>query len=145
MKNLERLLLAACVISLSGCVNRATATFDPGRDIVETQTVYVERFGPDQRELNKIIADNISVRGYSVTTGEEGDAPDNVDILVTYVDKWQWDMSMYLIELTISFRDPPTGSAFATGNSYHTSLTRLRPEKMVDEVLTNMFLADDTS
>ena len=49
---------------------------------------------------------------------------------------------MYLIELTITFREPETRAAVGSGNSYHTSLTRLSPEQMVDEVLNNIVAAD---
>ena len=143
MKALTRLLIIGVSISLAGCaINRATGTFDPGQDIAKSDVFYVERFNPDNRELHKMIADNLSTRGYTVTFGEEGGAPDDATIVVTYVDKWMWDITMYLIELTITFRDPESGSAIGSGNSYHTSLTRLSPEEMVDEVLTNIFEAD---
>ena len=143
MKAIIRLIIIGVSISLAGCaVNRATGTFDPGKDIVEADVFYVERFSPDNRDLHKLIADNLSTRGYTVTFGEEGGAPDNATVVVTYVDKWMWDITMYLIELTITFREPETGAALGSGNSYHTSLTRLSPEAMVDEVLNNIFAAD---
>lgn len=143
MNTLIRLVIIGACISLTGCsINRATGTFDPGEDIVKSDIFYVERFNADNRELHKLIADDISVRGYTVTFGEEGAAPDDATIIVTYVDKWMWDITMYLIELTITFRDPESGAAIGSGNSYHTSLTRLSPEEMVNEVLTNIFTAD---
>lgn len=46
---------------------------------------------------------------------------------------------MYMIELTISFREPGTDYPLAEGNSYRTSLTRKPPDEMVDEILTNVF------
>ena len=143
MKTLTPLIILGACVALSGCaVNRASGTYDPGEDIVETDIFYVERFNPDNRELHKLIADNISARGYTVTYGEEGDAPDDATLLVTYVDKWMWDITMYLIELTVTFREPETRAAVGSGNSYHTSLTRLSPEQMVDEVLNNIVAAD---
>jgi len=132
-------------MTIGACANRATATFDPGESIVRADVFYVERFPPDQRYLNKIIADNLGTRGYAVTTGEEGGAGSDATVIVTYRDKWQWDITMYLIELTITFRDPATNTTIATGNSYHTSLTRLSPEEMIDEVLNNMFAEDAKS
>ena len=44
-----------------------------------------------------------------------------------------------MLELTITLRDPETKFPMATGNSYHTSLTRLSPEEMVEEVLGSIF------
>lgn len=143
MKHALSLFLLTSMVALSGCMNKATATFDPERDIVRSETFYVEKFPPDTHALNQLIVDDLTSRGYAATTGDEGDKPpDDADIVVTYRDKWQWDMTMYMIELTISFRDPSTGAAFASGNSYHTSLTRLSPEEMINEVLNNIFNAD---
>mgnify|MGYP001104900281 FL=1 len=88
------------------------------------------------------MADRITARGFEATAGEKGTTPDNATVLVTYVDKWMWDLTNYMIELTITFRDSESGVAYASGNSYHTSLTRLSPEEMIDEVLTNIFDAD---
>jgi hypothetical protein len=50
-----------------------------------------------------------------------------------------WDMTMYMIELTITIRNPANNYPLATGNSYHTSLSRKSPPEMVDEVMANIF------
>jgi hypothetical protein len=143
MDTIRKVVLFVACAALAGCaINKETASFDPNMDLAGDSVFYVERFGPDKRGLEKIIADSLSTRGYIATYGEKGETPANATTVVTYVDKWQWDMTMYLIELTISFRDPQTGVAFATGNSYHTSLTRQSPENMVSEVLGNIFTAD---
>jgi len=143
MKSLAKLLLIASVVIYSGCaVNRATGTIAPGKELVQTDVFYVEHFEPDRRNFHQSIADNISLRGYTATAGEEGQTPEGADVLVTYIDKWFWDITNYMIELTITFRDSTTGAAVASGNSYHTSLTRKSPDEMIDEVLTNIFTAD---
>ena len=143
MKRATNFVLVVVFVALAGCsVNRATGNFDPGMDLSQTDVFYVERFDPDNRGIEKIIADNLSVRGYKATFGEEGLAPDDATMVVTYVDKWMWDITMYMIELTITFRDPETRAAVGSGNSYHTSLTRLSPEEMVAEVIDNILEAD---
>ena len=48
-------------------------------------------------------------------------------------------MTMYMIELTIVVRNTQSNFPLATGHSLHTSLTRLSPQEMVNEVLTNIF------
>ncbi|MDP2279487.1 MAG: hypothetical protein Q8K51_14830, partial [Nitrospirota bacterium] len=50
-----------------------------------------------------------------------------------------WDITMFMLELTITLRNPTNNFPMAVGNSYHTSLTRKSPEEMVEEVLTNIF------
>jgi len=79
--------------------------------------------------------------GYTAKIGEEHAPPYQADAVVTYVDKWQWDITMYLLELTVTIRNPTNNYPLATGNSFHTSLTRKSPQEMVDEVMTNIFAA----
>jgi hypothetical protein len=79
--------------------------------------------------------------GYTVSTGD--DTPSSVDVVVTYKDKWMWDITMYMIELTVTIRDSKTNFPLASGNSYHTSLTRKSPEEMVSEVIDNIFKQGD--
>lgn len=122
---------------LSGCANRATATLSPDVDLSTIKSIHVTKFPPDGRSINILITDKLKVMGYAVSTGEG--KKEGVDAIITYKDKWQWDLSMYMIELTITVRNPQTDFPLATGNSYHTSLTRKSPEAMVNEVLTNIF------
>jgi hypothetical protein len=138
-KNWIVLGLVAVVISItSGCaINRATATLDPSTDLDSIKTLYVMKFAPDGRGINNLIVKKLRAMGYRATTGIE--PPKNVDAVVTYQDKWMWDITMYMLELTITLRDPQNDFPMASGNSFHTSLTRKSPEEMVDEVLTNIF------
>jgi len=134
-------LLSAVVIAsvfMTGCaVNRATATVDPSAQLDKLRTVQVKKLEGEDGTVRKLIADNLRTRGYAVAA--DGQAQEKVDAVVTYVDKWMWDITMYLLELTITIRDPQTDYPLANGNSYHTSLTRKSPPEMVDEVLGNIF------
>jgi hypothetical protein len=139
MKRTLRLAFAAFVLVAltTGCaVNKATATVDPAARLDAIKTVHVTKFDKDERGTDTLIADNLRARGYKVSQGAQPAGP--VDITVTYVDKWFWDITMYMLELTINFRDPKTDYPLATGNSLHTSLTRKAAPEMVDEVLTNI-------
>jgi hypothetical protein len=120
---------------LHGCaINRATSTVDQTTDLSSLKVFYVKKYSEDTRDTNVIIEDKLVGMGFQVSKAEA-----DVDAIVTYVDKWFWDITFYLLELTITLRDPKTDFPLATGNSYHTSLTRKSPEGMVSEVLTNIF------
>lgn len=99
--------------------------------------MYVKKT-PDDDETHTLIADKLRSKGITVSTGTEAPSG-NVDAVVTYIDKWMWDITMYMLELTITIRDPKTDFPLATGNSYHTSLTRLPPKEMVNEVVENIY------
>lgn len=132
-------LFAALLIvatTASGCANRATATVDPSANFSAIRTVHVVKQPKDTHNIDMLIADKLRSKGYVVTTGEP--QPANVDASVTYIDKWMWDLTLYLLELTVNIRDPKNDFPLASGNSYHTSLTRKSPPEMVDEVIENI-------
>ena len=138
MKRIASLLmLLLFAISLTGCANRATAKVDPTADLKSMKTMHVVKIPNETAEIDRLIADDLRRRGYTVTTGTE--KPSSVDAVVTYVDKWMWDITMYLLELTITIREPKTDFPLATGNSLHGSLTRKSPPEMVEEVMGNIF------
>jgi hypothetical protein len=128
------LLLA---VNLVGCANRATARVDPSADLKSLKTMHVVKIQDETAGISTLIADDLRRRGYSVTTST--DKPTTVDAIVTYVDKWMWDMTMYLFELTITIRDAKTEFPMASGNSLHGSLTRKSAPEMVEEVMGNIF------
>lgn len=135
---LSACLVAFALVLLTGCAtNRATATVDPTANLGKIKTVHVVKVADDSRGVNDLIARQLTTMGYTATTGPAN--PGGVDALVTYVDKWMWDMTMYMIELTVIVRDPASEFPLATGNSLHTSLTRKSPTEMVEEVTTNIF------
>ena len=128
------------IAALQGCaINRDTASVSPDVDLSRVKRLYVAKFGPDERGINNLIANELNKMGLHATTGLDIDAPKNADAIVTYRDRWQWDITMYMLELRVFMRAPQTDQLLATGTSYHTSLTRKTPEEMVAEVLGNIF------
>lgn len=133
-------LFLAVLSSLTGCaVNRATASVTPGTDINVMKTFYVVKLPKDERGIDQLIKDYLVKKGYAVTTGPELTPPYQADGVVTYIDKWFWDITMYMIELTINVRQSSNNFPVAVGNSFHTSLTRKSPPEMVEEVMTNIY------
>lgn len=126
----------------TGCaVNRSSATLSPGTDLASAKSIYVVSQPKDKAGIHSLIAADLKKRGYEVTEGPELSTQYKADMTLTYVDKWMWDITMYMIELTVNLRDPKTGFPLAVGNSFHTSLTRKAPPEMVNEVMTNVFNA----
>jgi hypothetical protein len=136
-------LLLLFGLTISGCVNRATATLAPGTDLSKIRSFYVVHQPRDKDNLHQMISDKLSLKGYKSSFGPEL-PPESykADAIVTYIDKWMWDITLYLLELTVTVREP-SGQALAVGNSYHTSLTRLSPIEMVDEVIENILKLKD--
>jgi hypothetical protein len=133
------LILGFVTLFSTGCaVNRATGTVDPSTNMSSLKTMYLKKQADDNTNTNVFIAEKLRSKGVTVTIGDN--APSSgVDGVVTYVEKWMWDITMYMIELTVTVRDPKTDFAMASGNSYHTSLTRLSPKEMSNEVVDNIY------
>ncbi len=128
---------ALCLFAFSGCaVNRATANADPSLRWDSLKTLHVKQLEGEDGSTKTLIAERFRSAGFNVTADPE--PAGQPDAVVTYVDRWMWDLTMYMLELTIVLRDPKTDFPFVTGNSLHTSLTRKSPKEMVDEVVGNI-------
>ena len=138
-KYLVSFLLAIVVGLTSGCVTKLNSTVSPGTNLKTLKKFYVVRLAADQRGIEKVISDRLNVMGYKATAGEKTAVPDDAEAIVTYQDKWMWDLTMYMIELNVQVRQPKTDIAMATGHSLRTSLARKSPPEMVEEVLTDLF------
>lgn len=137
MRFFAALALAVAVLASSGCaVNRATATADPSLRWDGIKTLHVKQLEGEDGSIRKLLVDKLRVAGFAVTT--DPDPAGQPDAIVAYRDRWMWDITMYLLELTVTLHDPRTEVAVASGNSFHTSLTRKSPKEMVDEVVDNI-------
>lgn len=111
----------------------------PGADLSAVKKVHVVRSSSDDRGIDRVIAEQITLLGRTATHGAQNQAPGDADAIVTYQDKWMWDITMYMIELNIQVRDPRSEVALASGHSLRTSLARRSPPEMAKEVLSDLF------
>jgi hypothetical protein len=100
---------------------------------------FVENHGNDPRGIDRMIAQGIRSRGLKAESGHASARPAEFDVLVVYEDRWQWDMSNYLIFLRIDLRDSETNVLLATGSSYHSSMARKTQGEVVRKILDAMF------
>lgn len=143
---LKRVFAVACVLvalaSTTGCaVNRAEATLMPDADLSKVKTLYIVHSDASKHDVDKDLKVAFEKRGYVVTTGPALTPPYPQDAVVTYIDKWMWDLTMYMIELTVTVRSPANEFPLATAHSMHTSLTRKSQAEMADEVAANVIAA----
>lgn len=136
---LTRFVLACtAVLLVFGCA-KLTASVPSGTDISKLKSFYVVRLVQDERGINQLIRNELATRGLEATTGPESARPQTVDVIVSYEDRWMWDITMYMLSLSITFRHPETNTFLASGQSYRPSLERKEPLEMVKEVLDEIF------
>lgn len=141
MQKLAAILLLIFVLAgLPGCaVTNLAGDVDPNAGFESLNSFYVTRQPNDRRGIEKLISEELNKRGKTASFGDDPTPPGPVDAVVTYIDKWMWDITNYMIELTIQFRNPETDYIIASGKSFRTSLARKSPEGMVEEVVTEIF------
>lgn len=133
-------ILAVMIAFLSGCATaQLNSDVSPNAKLDEITKFHVVRLPKDERGVERLIADRLSTMGKEATFGDRSAAPADVGAIVTYQDKWMWDITMYMIELNVQIRQPKSDIALATGHSLRTSLVRKSPAEMVTEVLNDIF------
>ncbi|MGH0029111.1 MAG: hypothetical protein ACQGVC_04940 [Myxococcota bacterium] len=71
---------------------------------------------------------------------DAGPAPaDDYDGVITYVDRYVWDVTMFCQQLTLYVRDPETGYITATGWSWRPSVVRKTPQGHARLILAELF------
>ena len=133
--------LFVVALILGGCASSLEAEKMPGVDLAGLKSFYVRKLPADGRGIERLIAAELTEMGKRATFGVGQQPPYPVDAIVTYQDKWMWDMTMYMLELSVQVRDPENDVQLASGHSMRTSLVRKSPEEMVKEVLSQIFSA----
>jgi len=136
MKNLFPLL--AFVLGLTAC-----STFnvhrEAGANLTGLKKLYVEHRLADGRGIDVLIARELQRLGYDASSGPLTMMPDHVDGVVSYVDQWNWDFSLYMIELDIEVSDPRTNKILATTSYFHPAMAGKSPEDMVQTAIDPLF------
>ena len=139
--NFSKLVICFFFISFfSGCsIVDLRSSQIPGSDLSKINRFYVVHFAPDKRNLQNVIRDELKEMGFQADSGSESEIPNDIDAIVTYEDRWFWDISNYMIQLNIEIRNPKTNYPIAIGESIRTSMARKSPNEMAREVLESIF------
>lgn len=133
-------MAAICCLLFPSCVvQHVKSSKAPGANLARLKTFYVEKHAEDDRGIDGVIAGQLNARGLRATRGASTKPPANADAHLTYVDRWMWDITMYLLKLDIQITDAKTGAILAKGEAVHTSLARKSPEYMAREILDDIF------
>jgi hypothetical protein len=133
--------LALLSVLPSCAVHENTRQLSPGfsdSGVTGMRTFYVRKTGDDDYKLGETIVTELQQMGYRATTGTAGSPPGKVDAVITYTDKWMWDITMYMISLDVQLREPASDATLAVAKTVRTSLVRKSQKEMVRETLTKL-------
>lgn len=116
--------IAALALLATACASTsATPLGESARS--KGATYWVENHGSDKRDLQRLIATALQARGLQASSGHRNTRPEDVDFVVTYEDRWRWDMRTYLYELTITVEEANSGEVVGTSRSFQPSLAAM--------------------
>ena len=139
-----RVWILTALMLLAGCSTISPAVVSKGYDLAALKTAYVVSSGKNiygGRSFATYIQPALAEHGVTATFGSLENKPKEVDFYVTYVDRWQWDLAMYLSSLEITFFDNKTDRVIASGSFkngiFHTYPS---PSEKVKEVISSIYL-----
>ena len=115
-------ILVALVVAACSDTNGLALDIQPSNT---PPVFFVERHEGDGRDLAATIAEAMRTRGLDATSGTTDLRPAEVDYIVTYDDRWNWDLRMYLTGLRIEVRDADSRREVAFGYSFQDSLAAM--------------------
>ena len=135
-----RVLLFLLVASGFGCASGAARFAEPlpGSRLFEMQSFYVQHQPDDPRDIHLDIREELRAFGKTVDAGK-GPPTGEYDAVITYVDRYVWDITMFCAQLTVYVRDTRTGFITATGWSWRPSTVRKTPKGHARLIFTEMF------
>ncbi len=138
MKNLIYIILFG--VLFTGCsIVDSSVKLVPNTQIKQTKNFYVVLLESDKRDIASQIAQVLVEKGFVATSGSFEEIPSNVDVVVTYEDRWFWDITNYLVRLDIQFRDPKDFYPYVAAETIRTSVARKSPKEVSSETITKIF------
>jgi hypothetical protein len=141
VSGLHRISLGLLALLLVGCIGNTSGELTLPKEQVQAGSYFVQRHDKDDRDLASTIAKAMQARGLQVTAGTVAQRPAEAAYVVTYIDKWMWDMRMYLYDLRIDLRDARDQSILGYGQSMQSSLKAMGQthEDVINRALDQLF------
>ncbi len=125
-----------------GCSAAVTGYVVPGEQLEPDGSYFIVFTADDDHGLHELLRNELAAYRPNTTSGFADRMPDGTDYLVEYDAQWQWDITWYLLVLTVRVYDPATRLMIATASSTRTSGARTAPDKMVTEALAELFSSE---
>jgi len=125
------LLLAAC--------SSLSMHEQAGANLTHIKKIYVEHRLADGRGVDQLIVQELARLGYDASSGPLTMTPPDTEAILTYVDEWNWDFTLYMIDLDVQVRDARSGQVFATAHYDHPAMGGKSPSGMVQATIDPLF------
>jgi len=131
-------LSIACLLLLTACSSMSIQK-QASTNLTRFKTVYVEHRLADGRGVDQLITQELSHLGYDASSGPLTMTPPDTEAVLTYIDEWNWDFTLYMIDLEVQVRDARSGQVLATAHCDHPAMIGKSPSGMVKAVIDPLF------
>jgi hypothetical protein len=128
----------ACLLLFAACSSTSIQR-QAGASLPRLKKIYVEHRLADGRGVDQLIAQELSRLGYDASSGPLTMTPADTEAVVTYVDQWDWDFTLHMIDLDVQVRDARTGQILATIRYTHPAMSGGAPAGMVKAAIDPLF------
>jgi hypothetical protein len=108
-------------------------------NLTRFKKVYVEHRLADGRGVDQLITRELSRLGYDASSGPLTMTPPDTEAVLTYIDEWNWDFTLYMIDLEVQVRDARSGQVLATAHYDHPAMSGKSPAGMVKAAIDLLF------
>ena len=109
-------LLVLLAVCFSGCSSVVESKYYSKHVRLESmKRAYVVHDPGSTYGCANAAAEALTERGLTVTSGYIQDKPADADFYIEVIDRWQWDVAMFLASLEIRFVDNASGDLIAIG------------------------------
>jgi hypothetical protein len=110
-----------------------------GANLTRFKKIYIEHRLADGRGVDQLVTQELQRLGYEASCGPLTMTPPDTEIVLTYVDEWNWDFTLYMIDLDVQVRDARTGQVLATVRCDHPAMFGKSPAGMVKAAIDPLF------
>ena len=132
---LARCALVTSFLTVLGCSTSLQVAGHQLKPPRTFSTVYLVSHADESRGVYASLQTNLFQRGYVVTTGPDGGAPKDVDLVVRFTESWSWDIGFYLRNASVLFYDGRTGALVGSAQWKNSTL---HGYQNVDKVVNRM-------
>jgi len=123
-------LLVLLALCFSGCSSVVDSTYYSKHVRLESmKRAYVVHDPGSTYGCANAAAEALTAKGLTVTSGYIHDKPADTDFYIEVVDRWKWDLAMFLASLEIRFVDNATGDLIAIGTFRQSTFFHTFPDQ----------------
>jgi len=140
-------LLVLLALYFSGCSSVVDSTYYSRHVRLESmKRAYVVHDPGSTYGCANAAAEALTAQGLTVTSGYIHDKPADTDFYVEVVDRWQWDVAMFLASLEIHFVDNATNDVITIKTFQQNKFFHTFPDQRQTtfEIITSIYNKEPT-